>query len=312
MKSEELKTLQNSVLEQLYLDFDIHARLSEDPIEFPWRYDKPAEREIAGFLSATLAFGRINLFKPVIEKLLNLGKGSLLSFVMDFQPARDRSLLSGIYYRIWTEDDLAGLIYAIKTVLIRYGSLEKLFMKNYNPALPDLEEAMIAFATAFYDFNPGDIFPSGKISRGFRYFVTSPKNRSACKRLCLFLRWMVRKGAPDFGLWKGIEPSKLIIPLDVHLFRVSRFMKLTRYKTAGWKSAMEITARLRELEPDDPLKFDFPLCHFSISEQCPVAQPFPKNGNVCRVCSIRGKCYFLRTGKTGTEKPLKALSPAQE
>jgi len=227
---------------------------------------------------------------------------------------------------------LAGLIYAIKTVLIRYGSLEKLFMKNYNPALPDLEDAMIAFAAAFYDFNPGDIFPSGKISRGFRYFVTSPKNRSACKRLCLFLRWMVRKGAPDFGLWKGIEPSKLIIPLDVHLFRVSRFMKLTRYNTAGWKSAKEITARLRELEPDDPLKFDFPLCHFSISEQCPAAQPFPRNGNVCRICSIRGKCYFLpdprhrkqiaavkkppmkkiRKGKTGQEKLLKALSPARE
>ena len=93
--------------------------MTEDPIEFPWRYDDPQEREIAAFLSATLAFGRISLFKPVIEKILGMGKGGLLPFVMEFEPARDRSLFSGVYYRIWTEDDLAGLIYAIKTVLTR-------------------------------------------------------------------------------------------------------------------------------------------------------------------------------------------------
>ena len=278
----------NQLIDQLYREFDFQASLSKDPIGFLDGYQKTADIELVAFISSALAFGRIELFKPVIAKILKMGKGNFTQFILDFNPSKDKQLFKDIYYRIWTGEDLACLIMALKTILIRHGSLENLFLKYDSPSEENLEQAMIHFSEEWIKFNPEKIYGVNQFTRGFKYFLPSPKNGSACKRFCLFLRWMVRKKDLDSGIWTTIEPSKLIIPVDTHIFRMARFLRLTSLKTAGWRMAKEITRHLKEIDPDDPLKFDFPLCHFSIRGVCLAEKP----GEPCYLCANRKKCYF--------------------
>ena len=282
------KIKRKELLNSLYSEFNFRSRLSEDPIEFLYQYPNPGEMEIAAFLSSTLAFGRINLFKPVIRKILDMGRGDLIQFILDFNPSKDRKLFNHVYYRIWTGADLVCLIAGLKNILFRYGSLRNLFLKNYHPDHADLEETMIRVSEEFLNFNPAEIYGVNQFTRSFKYFLPSPGSGSACKRFCLFLRWMVRKDDLDPGTWTAIEPSKLIIPVDTHIFRVARFLKLTRLKTVNWKMAKEITQNLKEIDPADPLKFDFPLCHFSIRGVCLARKP----AELCPLCAGRKKCYF--------------------
>lgn len=281
------KIQRNQCLTQLYREFDFRSSLSTDPVGFLSGYRKTADIELVAFISSALAFGRIELFKPVIAKILEMGKGNFTQFILDFNPSRDKSIFKEVYYRIWTGEDLACLIMALKTILIRHGSLENLFLKYDNPAEENLEQAMTRFSDQWVKFNPENIYGINQFPRSFKAFVPSPGSGSACKRFCLFLRWMVRKGEVDSGIW-STSPSRLIIPLDTHIIRIGRFLKLTRLKTAGWKMAKEITKSLKEIDPEDPLKFDFPLCHFSIRGICQAKEP----GTLCGLCRTRKNCYF--------------------
>ncbi|MBI3605670.1 MAG: TIGR02757 family protein [Nitrospirae bacterium] len=282
------KIQRNQLLVQLYREFDFRSSLSTDPVGFLSGYRKVADIEGVAFISSALAFGRIELFKPVIAKILEMGKGDFSQFILDFNPSKDKSLFKDIYYRIWTGEDLACLIMALKTILIRHGSLESLFLKYDNPAEESLEQAMIHFSEEWVKFNPEKIYGINQFTRSFKAFVPSPRSGSACKRFCLFLRWMVRKGDLDSGIWNSASPSRLIIPLDTNIIRIGRFLRLTRLKTAGWKMAKEITKSLKEIDPEDPLKFDFPLCHFSIRGICLAKEP----GTLCGLCQTRKNCYF--------------------
>jgi uncharacterized protein (TIGR02757 family) len=259
-----------------------------DPIHIVHRYQKPEEVELAGFISSTLAFGKIELFGLVVEKILGFGKGNLKQFILDFNPAKDQKLFNKVYYRIWKEEDLVCLIVALKNLLIRFGTLENLFITLNNPNDDHYETAMIGFSREFFRFNPSPIYGINQFPKSVKIFVPSPSAGSACKRFSLFLRWMIRKDDLDLGIWNRLSPAKLIIPLDTHIHKMARFLKLTRLNTPGWKMAKEITASLREIDPEDPLKFDFPLCHFSIQKLCPSVD----RSNPCALCSLRKRCYF--------------------
>ena len=121
---------------------------------------------------------------------------------------------------------------------------------------------------------------------GVGYFFSRPSCGGACKRLNLFLRWMVRSDAVDFGIWKHIPAAKLVVPLDTHVIRVGRCLRLTRYVSPGWKMAADITASLRELDPHDPVKYDFSLCHLGMADQCGF-----NRAQADKVWPLRGLCH---------------------
>ncbi|MBI5211753.1 MAG: TIGR02757 family protein [Nitrospirae bacterium] len=189
-------------------------------------------------------------------------------------------------------------MHVLNKVLKRYGSLEAMFKKRYKDSDLNIGNGLIGFVgtllTIGLSHPPLNPLPSreGTIKkdppspcgrgrgRGFLQFLPSPEKGSACKRMNLFLRWMIRDRDIDFGIWKGIPKNKLIIPLDTHIARISKCLSFTKRKSQDWKMAVEITESLKEFDSEDPLKYDFALCHQGISRVCSKAN--------CKECSFQG------------------------
>jgi uncharacterized protein (TIGR02757 family) len=157
----------------------------------------------------------------------------------------------------------------LQAMLREHGSIEGAFVAGHDPLAADVGPALDAFAAraCAVDVRPayGKVVPA---RAGYRYFFARPSGGSACKRLNLFLRWMVRRDAVDPGGWTRVSPSQLVVPLDTHIIRLGRCLGLTRQATPGWKMAAEITAALRRLDPADPIRYDFALCHLGMMKAC--------------------------------------------
>jgi uncharacterized protein (TIGR02757 family) len=264
-----LKSSLKNILNKLYREYNFKDRLKHDPIEFPHRYSNIEDIEVAGFIASCFAYGKIELFKPIIEKILRPAGKHPADFFMDFTLKKDKKYFKGISYRFSKEKDILCLIYMLSKVLGRWGSLKNLFYYYYRPKHEDIGHALNGFVDYFLniDTSPQPLNESS-LRHGLTHFFPSPKKGSACKRMNLFLRWMVRTRDIDFGIWDKIPPSKLIIPLDTHIAKVSRCLGLTKRVTSDWKTAKEITESLKRLDPEDPLKYDFALCHHGISGLC--------------------------------------------
>ena len=141
------------------------------------------------------------------------------------------------------------------------------------------------FATRARALNLDEVYRDHAGRRGVTYFFPRPDAGSACKRLNLFLRWMVRRDAVDLGVWTRLPPSKLVVPLDTHVIRVGRCLGLTRYRSPGWRMASEITESLRHLDPEDPVRFDFSICHLGMMDACGFNRPQRDDR-----CPLRGVC----------------------
>lgn len=280
-----------------------HAeRIKDDPVELPHRYTDPREIELVGWLASALAYGRVDLFKAAVEKILALMEGGPYAYLVRFDPDRERPRFKGIYYRLNTSDDLFCFIYMMSRIVQRFGSVGELFRSLYREEEEDLGPTLSRFIAVVSSINSRPIYGKKGIPDGLRQLLSSPAQGSACKRMNLYLRWMVRpKDGIDFGLWKEIPPGKLIIPLDTHIVRISRYLGLTRRKSPDWKMAKEITESLKEFDPLDPLKYDFGLCHLGISGACPIERDWEK----CRTCALldgcqRGRRFIRRrAGFTG-------------
>jgi len=255
-------------LDTFYSEYNFKERMKHDPIEIPRRYSLPDDIEIAGFFASSLAYGKIGLFKPVIERILKPGGRHPAGFFKDFYLARDKKYFRGISYRFNKEEDVLCLVYMISHTLKKWGSLKNIFYHYYNPAHEDIKYALEKFVNHLMNINTSPVYGKNIKPYGLKQFFPSPKSGSACKRLNLFLRWMVRTKDIDLGIWNKIPPSKLIIPLDTHIARISRCLDLTKRKSSDWKAAREITNELKKLNPGDPLKYDFALCHQGISGLC--------------------------------------------
>jgi uncharacterized protein (TIGR02757 family) len=254
-------------LEKLYREYNFTEGLKHDPIEFPHRYTNPEDIEIAGFIASCFAYGRVEFFKPVIEKILSPGGKHPACFFMNFT-SKDAKYLKGISYRFNSEKDILCLLYILSHVLKRWDSLKNLFYHYYRPEHEDTGSAIDNFVNSFLEIDTSIIYGKNIKPYGLTQFFPSPKKGSACKRMNLFLRWMVRNKDIDFGLWDRISPSKLIIPLDTHIAKISKCLGLSRRTTLDWKTAKEITESLKKLDPEDPLKYDFALCHQGMSGLC--------------------------------------------
>jgi len=256
------------VLDGFYTEYNFNERLKHDPIEFPHRYLNPDDIELAGFIASCFAYGKVELFKPVIEKILEPGGRRPAEFVMNFNLKNDKKYFRGISYRFNKEEDVLCLIYMLNRALNEWGSLKSLFYHFYKPEHGDIKNALTGFVDYFLNTDTSAIYGKRPLPVAPLQFFPSPEGGSACKRMNLFLRWMVRTGDIDFGIWNKVPPSKLIIPLDTHIARISRCLCLTKRKSSDWKTAKEITDSLKKIDPDDPLKYDFALCHHGISKMC--------------------------------------------
>jgi uncharacterized protein (TIGR02757 family) len=186
-----------------------------------------------------------------------------------------------------TGADIACLLYLMREVVREHGSVGALFEKGVRPEDDDVGPALDRFIERVLAIDTTPVYGSNQRPYGLAQFLSRPSKGSACKRLNMFLRWMARPAdGVDFGLWTFLPPSKLIVPLDTHVLRISRYLGLTRRRTGGWETAKAITRRLAEADPDDPLKYDFALCHLGISGRCPTARV----AAACRVCPLLAEC----------------------
>lgn len=277
-------------LDRLYRTFDLRF-LSPDPLEFVHRFKNAGDREVVGLIASSLAYGRVAQILASIERVMELMDHDPLAFTLAFEADRDIKNLIGFKHRFNDGRDLACLIYFARQMIETEGSIGAFFEKGYSKNDATIKEALTNFTERALQLDGAFLYKRKKLpkSAGVRYFFPSPAKRSACKRLNLFLRWMVRRGDElDFGQWRSVEPSKLIIPLDTHIARISANIGLTTRKTADWQMAEEITSALRTLDPKDPVKYDFSLARLGILEKCPKKKERAK----CEACLIKEICVL--------------------
>ena len=270
-------------LDELYRSFNC-VDSATDPIQLVRRFESPADREVAGFCAAALAFGRVASVLQSIERVFSVMGRSPASYVRSFDPGRQARDLKPIVHR-WTKgEDLTALVLILQRMLLA-GSIEAFFLEGDDLQAPDLSAALESFSTRALQTDLRPAYGNRTPRPGVGYFFSRPSCGGACKRLNLFLRWMVRSDAVDFGIWKNVSASKLVVPLDTHVIRVGRCLGLTRYTSPGWRMAADITASLRKLDADDPVKYDFSLCHLGMADQCGFNRAQGDS-----LCPLRGVC----------------------
>jgi len=238
--------------------------------------------EIAGFFSSALAYGRVQQISKSLEKLFAIMGSSPSEFVRQFSP-KDRRRLKGFKHRFNTGDDIADLIVLLKHAITTHGSIEGYFLTGYSESDENILPALTKFCDGLTDLYAKR--HRGNTSRGLMYLMASPARKSACKRLNLFLRWMIRDDDVDAGIWKSVDPDKLIIPVDVHMARLCGILGFHSSKNATLKTAVEITENFAKIVPSDPVKYDFALSRIGIIENC--------NGimnDKCPKCQLYGFC----------------------
>jgi len=267
-------------LDRFYREYDFRERVLYDPIKFPGRYKDPRDIEITGFISASLAYGKVGLFSAVLEKLFSRMGSSPFDFILTMPLARQKKSFSGIKYRFNENEDILCLLYILKEVLKEHGSLEGLFMKHYSMEDPNIGKGLEGLVEEMLQVSTKRVYGREHHPPGLLQFFASPRSGSACKRANLFLRWMIRDRDIDFGIWKSVPKNRLVIPLDTHIARISRCLGLSLRKSQDWKMAVEISEALKKLDPSDPIKYDFALCHHGISGMCKGV----KRSEICREC----------------------------
>lgn len=280
-----------SALDALVDDTDRDARLAADPLGWVRRYRRAADQEVAAWFAAGLAYGRVAGFAPVLARVFDQAdaRGGPRAWVEHFDDT-DALALAPIVHR-WTRGpDLALLARTLQRATARHGSVAAIVAgaprgTDIGPTLDHLVDTLRAEALA-----ASGAPRWGALPRGFRYLLPRPGDGSACKRLCMLTRWMVRRPGPgaagvDLGLW-DLDPATLVIPLDTHVHRLAWFIGLTDRRTASWRTAVDVTRALRRLDPADPVRYDFALAHLGISGQCRAR----REPDVCGACALQPIC----------------------
>ena len=239
----------------LYETYNHREFVHPDPLEFLYKYDEPGDREIVGLIASCLAYGSVRQILRSVSSVLERME-SPRTFLMTSAERSLQSTFRDFKYRFTTGEDLVSLLRGIRSVLERHGSLHSCFCqglsRDHETVIPALSTFVATIASAVRE-RPRSLLPS-------------PDGGSACKRLNLFLRWMVRCDEVDPGGWERVPASKLIVPLDVHMHRISLQLGLTTRKQANLRTACEITAAFRAIEPSDPVRYDFSLTRLGIRD----------------------------------------------
>jgi uncharacterized protein (TIGR02757 family) len=254
--------------------------LDSDPVGIVRTLAAPSEIEMCGLFAAALSLGRVATIRAKVHETLDRFDGEPARIIVSASPDEIKRRWRGFRHRFYTDRDLVVLSINAARLVRDHGSLGA----SWRAEAP-FAEALDAFATDLSRPVPGIRAPASIP------LVISPVLGSTCKRTLMYLRWMVRADdGIDFGLWRNISPSDLVIPMDVHVFRISRLLGLTRRKTASWRSAVEVTEALRAIDPADPVRFDFALSRIGIVEGC-RARYVP---DICGHCHLRTVCSAAR------------------
>ena len=247
-------------IESIYQTYHKPEYLTIDPLVCVRRVSGAPQREIAALVAAVLSYGRVEQIIAHVDQILGMAAAatSLVDFSVHVPLAQKRKLLRGFKHRFNDGTDMALLFECVGRTLKEYGSLEKCF--------GDTKQDM---ASALHDFSTRMKKEARRCERNvcasFDFLFPSPVDKSACKRLAMFTRWMIRPDdGIDLGLWKSIERSSLIIPVDTHVARIAQSLNLTARTAADWRMAEEITTQLKKVDPADPVKYDFSLCRFGM------------------------------------------------
>ena len=252
--SEAEKKLKRK-LEYHYKYFD-KSKISPDPLEFPKKFENHLDIELAAFVASVFAYGNIRQILKTLHEIEIIFNNAPHSFLTE-TAYKDFDEINFPKHRFYSQVDVRTLFKALKFIYERYGSLKYLFLLYFFP-----DEKNVKNSLSFFSKNLLNIAQHfGEVTNGLQFMFPDPKKGSACKRMNLFLRWMVRKDELDFGLWKEVSPARLVIPVDTHVARISRNLKLTKRKNVSWQMAEEITEKLKVFDPEDPVKYDFTICH---------------------------------------------------
>ena len=251
----------NDFLNQKYRQYNHPSFIQEDPISIPRRFSKKQDIEIAGFFAAILAWGTRKGIISSCNRLLAAMDNAPYDFIMnkDWNKAPEEfSVFEGFVHRTFNEMDLFHLLNFLQHHYCYCGeeSLETAFLKGLQPGDKNIENALVGFHEYVFSYDK-----DAEEEIHCRKHIATPAKKSACKRLNMFLRWMVRKdnNSVDFGIWKNIHPSQLIMPLDVHVARVAKKLMILQRSQNDWQAAVELTDYLKTLDKNDPVKYDYAL-----------------------------------------------------
>ena len=245
-------------LEYHYKAFD-KSKLEPDPLQFPHLFRDEKDIEVMAFIASVFAYGNVKQIINSLNRFLTIANNRPYRFIRSFSKNNTRK--DNFIHRFYSNEDVLNLFQLLKVVYNDFGSIKSLFLSGYTGADLSTKNAIANFSNFFLQSALNEF---GALSRGLKFMFPLPEKGSACKRMNLFLRWMVRKDELDFGLWKEIPTSKLIIPVDTHVARICRELKLTKRKNVSWKMAEEITNNLKKFDPTDPVKYDFAICHIGM------------------------------------------------
>ena len=254
MRGPPTKRLRKRAFEQLYATYNCRRWVHPDPLEHLYPYEDMLDREAAGLIASGLAYGRVaQILKSVASVLERMGP-SPCAFLRGATPSHLTRVFRGFKHRFTTAEELVALCMGVKEVTDRYGSLYACFLCGLRE-----EDETVLPALAFL-VDELSFFCRGRANS----LLPLPGRGSACKRLHLFLRWMVREDAVDPGGWSGVSPAKLVVPLDTHMQRICGQLGLTRRKHANIHTSLEITRAFRKVAPEDPVRYDFALTRLGI------------------------------------------------
>jgi uncharacterized protein (TIGR02757 family) len=276
-----------SVLDRLYAARS-PMHLANDPLSFCHRYHDPADQEIAAVIASAFAYGNIKIILRTLESIFAELGPSPRRYLETFSPAKGMKTFSRFKHRFNDGRDLAALLWGIRTMIREAGSVNAFFLRFHDAAAQDVTGSLNGYSSAVLALDYSRVFGGTVAPAGsyFPFLFPAPAAGSACKRLCMFLRWLVRPAdGIDLGIWHGVSPSQLVIPVDTHISRICSYLNFTNRTSADWRMALEITTALRRLDPADPVKYDFSLAHLGISEGCNGGDPLR-----CLSCAIRGIC----------------------
>ncbi len=237
-------------LDLLVLQYETKDFIKDDPIRFPNRFANKKDIEIAGFIASLVAYGRRDVFIKKLDELFAIAQNEPLNFILNFES----EILGDFNYRFGKSEDFAQIFSAMKNLYSKDGGLEDLFKYGYE----NNDNMFIPVCDYFYSNIKEE-------TQGFKFMIPNPRNGGAMKRMCMYLRWMIRKGPVDFGIWDFMPTSDLLIPLDVHVARISREMGLLKRTSNDFKAVLELTENLKRFDPQDPTKYDFAMFGYGVN-----------------------------------------------
>lgn len=260
MKKHQLEKLKER-LDELNETISASEHRDNDPVSLAWTYDDPADQELAALVAACVAYGRVSLVRDAGRRIMApLGTSptqTLLSLdLLDLERAYE-----GYVYRMTKGEDVVDLLWGARSVIDEFGALEDGYKQS-------AAKTHIERASDFVQLIRGRRARKN-LERGLKYLLTDPADGSTAKRLHLFFRWVGRgPDELDLGLWESLDARDLVMPLDTHTSRICRYIGLLERKSLDSKAAQEVSRNLSKLAPEDPLIYDFPICHLGISGGC--------------------------------------------